>query len=128
MSATATQLAPLTVERARQLVIEVVEEFGADYVYPHPISCTYLKYDDHDNPTEPACLIGHILVRHGVPMHVLAQHEGRSAGQLLDKLVEAQILKYEPRVKQAARRGQMAQDSGNDWGFARDVFLHELGE
>lgn len=112
----------LTEEKAEALRIltEIVEEKGADYVYPDSEKkggdiCQYLTYDEHGNPTGPSCLVGHYLVRTGMPMSDLVQYEGTNINDTFD-------LDLPHWLVEALAWAQRAQDRGDTWGKALEVF------
>lgn len=122
---------PLTLERAKQLAAEAVALKGAEYIYTNPDGysadgalpigmdgdtlgeldeqCYYVHGD------EPGCIAGHILHLHGVPLHVLRDHELHGADSVVADLfgVEKNSL-----VASYLREMQRLQDNGKTWGQA----------
>lgn len=108
----------LTLDRAQQLAREVVEEFGADYVYPeeHRQFCAGVKMCVYVHDGKPSCLVGQILARHGVPVVDMALMEFRGAFKVTQDLVPGtplDTLRFLDRIQ-----GQ--QDEGWSWGSVLD--------
>lgn len=111
----------LTYDRVLELAREVVEEFGADYVYPE--SHKRLQWDDESqgdrNPLQcvyvhegaPSCIAGQILHRHGVSIEDLAAEEFDAAAPIAYKLANAS-----QRVQDFLNELQNKQDRGKPWG------------
>lgn len=108
---------------AMRLLEEVVADKGEDYVYePHPFTyaCQYL----HDD--EPGCLVGHVLHRHGVPIEVIRQWEGRTAQYLATGKSLLTLSSARPELEPLADHpaasiliaAQQAQDVSLPWGKA----------
>lgn len=118
MTATVTTLVqPLTVERARELLVAAIEEKGADYVYPESEkafnSCMYLTYEGQQ-PTGPSCLVGDVLIRAGVELNAIINVEGKSAWNAVPLLIPS----TDERVVAALDAAQYEQDAGGTWGEA----------
>lgn len=80
----------------------LLAEADGEHVVP---SCRYVSADGH----RPMCLIGAALHRAGIPLHVLADHEGLLADSILHLLIEPALPDL---VTDAARAAQNAQDDG----------------
>lgn len=106
----------LDLETTRRFLAEAIAEKGEDYVYPLDgyESCAYLEYDTDKKPTGPSCLVGHVLVKAGVPMAALMEEEGSSAlAAVYDLLPDTP-----ERLTSALRAAQTLQDAGETWGSA----------
>lgn len=112
-------LRPPTIDQVLEALDFVVAERGEGYVYPdewrdggtsHGL-CRYVTPDG----TGPACIVGAVMVRVGVPLNRLTGCEGQSADYVLAKLfrlggsVQSEIL----------TQAQSVQDTGGTWGRAR---------
>lgn len=114
----------ITARRALELLIDVVDRAGEDFVYEHKDmtdlrgsfeygglsrGCRYVE-EGH-----PSCLVGHVLVRTGVSLEALNKLDmlGVSASSLADYGIQADM--GAQRVLGAA---QEVQDSGKSWGEA----------
>ncbi|ALL79365.1 hypothetical protein AD006_29210 (plasmid) [Pseudonocardia sp. EC080610-09] len=69
------------------------------------------------------CLIGAALHRAGVPLHVLADHEGALADAVVDLVIEPVLPDL---VRAAARAAQNAQDDGRTSGDALAAYHNVL--
>ena len=59
-----------TCDEAVELLSQVVEEYGRDHVYVSPRGGPYCFYV-HDG--QPSCLIGHVLMRAGFALDLIAE-------------------------------------------------------
>lgn len=93
----------LSVERALELLREVVAEFGEDHVYDNP---------DYVHGDQPGCIAGHVYHRAGLELARLAEREGvvAYASSFLNV-----VSGDGPRILGAAQRQQ---DDGKTWGEA----------
>ncbi|MBN9753942.1 hypothetical protein Ae706Ps2_6159c [Pseudonocardia sp. Ae706_Ps2] len=82
-------------------------------------SCRYVSADGH----RPMCLVGAALHRAGVPLHVLADHEGALADAVLDLVIEPVLPDL---VSDAARAAQNVQDDGRTSGDALAAYHNVL--
>lgn len=104
---------------AMRLLEEVVAAKGEDYVYVPRSSdgaCTYL------HGRKPGCIVGHVLIRHGVPVEVIRKWEDRSADSLyhgggLPNAATLTPLTDEPTAV-ILQQAQEIQDQGKPWGEA----------
>ncbi|MCO7192190.1 MULTISPECIES: hypothetical protein [Pseudonocardia] len=78
-------------------------------------SCRYVSADGH----RAMCLIGAALHRAGMPLHLLADHEGALADAVLDLLI---VPTLPHAVTAAARAAQNAQDDGRTLGDALTAY------
>jgi hypothetical protein len=107
-----------------------------DYVYPgaevercwnfqkgldeagHPMG----SYLDYDPPTEPSCIVGHVLDFWGLDRKYWIRVEGgvHSTLRHLDSLavVDTSVFRLDRAAAAALLAAQMAQDSGLTWGKA----------
>lgn len=124
----------ISLRRAKELVIDIVDAAGDDYVYERlPVSPRVEDISDvgecrYEENGHPSCLVGHVLFRAGVPVADLMalDSEGVDAGQLHGKVfVAAQDAELEfdvdPDAAQMLMRVQGMQDSGSTWGECAEV-------
>lgn len=104
-----------------------------EYVYEAPedarvddsLSCYYVHRSE-DGTQVPGCLIGHVLNRLGVPLHVLRGYEGSDARRVVDRTVSFTGDPDEGLdVRMALQIAQSAQDGGDSWG---ESLAQALGE
>lgn len=111
----------LTVAGVLAAMTAAVEARGRDYVYQSPAGgyCRYV----HDGCA--SCLVGDTLYRCGVPLDVLARHEGVSAYSLVDDLRRSWVATAEVGVGAVLKAAQRVQDNsvapGGTWGEALDA-------
>lgn len=89
----------------------VVAEAGEDYVYPvidEDHTCWYVRDGEYD------CIAARVFGRLGVPVGDLAQHEGWTAGAVVEWLDLCFTLEAEDALAVA----QHQQDKGTTWGGA----------
>jgi hypothetical protein len=102
-------------------VIETLREVVAEqpeYVYEAPeqqtttqLSCFYV------HGSVPGCVVGHVLNRLGVPLHVLAGYEGSDARLLVDRTLSFDGDPEDANdARLALQAAQAAQDGGMTWG------------
>ena len=110
----------ITHEDVLRVMIEVVEEYGRDYVYqrqPGPggpnDKCVYIK------DGQPSCLIGHVLVRLGVDVSFLTDRNSALIASHLFDSPEANR-PWTPMAGAVMEAAQLAQDVGDTWGKALD--------
>lgn len=104
----------------------VVEELGADYVYPDYMNgCVYVKGN------KPSCLVGHVLHRLGVDLISFASEESYDGGLVnecaIDTLwvtTEEYGVSFSPLAQGFLSDIQTDQDSGCTWGDAVERALH----
>ena len=115
---------------------------GYTYADDHPDDevvglCFYLDYEiPFDSVTQsndiapigPACIVGHLAVRDGVPFHTITEWEHTGIDGVR---VDGWSTLRHPHVVRALREAQAAQDSGKTWAAAvkqyRDTLLAECG-
>lgn len=111
--------------RALELLTDIVDKAGDGYVYEKrdmtdirgemdypegsPVGCRYVEGEN------PSCLVGHVLVRAGVPVDRLQSLDvsGASASNLKDYGLD--VTPEASRILVAAQRHQ---DRGETWGIA----------
>lgn len=105
-----------------KILDDLVEEFGSDYVYEAgPLgACNYIRKG------EPSCIVGHVLVKVGVPVKRLKVADGPFGGGmgahvLLDGLKEEGVIQFDGSVRSLLREAQYSQDNGNTWGRSVEV-------
>ena len=111
--------------RALELLTDVVDRAGEDFVYEHQDmtdlrgsfeyggpsrGCRYLDQDNH-----PSCLVGHVLVRAGTSTEALNKLDvlGVSAKSLADY-----GLRVDEKASTVLCTAQRTQDAGKSWGEA----------
>lgn len=102
---------PLTRERAVELAREVVAEVGADFVYKSPDASPggfYVHPGD-----KPGCLVGHVLLRHGVPVETLKQYNDLGVF-----LLHGETSLLSDGASAFLEEAQDLQDNGKPWGRA----------
>lgn len=114
----------ITARRALELITDVVDRAGEDFVYEHKDmtdlrgsfeygglsrGCRYVE-EGH-----PSCLVGHVLVRAGVAIETLNKLDvlGVSAKSLADYGV-----RVDGKASNVLCTAQRVQDSGKSWGEA----------
>jgi hypothetical protein len=120
----------LSFEEAVSLVREIVEKYGEDYVYPQGDlgKCDYVREG------QPSCLVGHVLVRKGVPIERLQKADklmggaGVTAEMLLPELQMEEVLKTTDRAAIFLDTVQSGQDEGVAWGDALDEGLRQVND
>lgn len=90
-----------------------------DYVYKAPahmtgFKCFYVHTDSSGEPTGPGCIVGAALHRLGVPLEVLAEHEGGPARDVIASLTYGASWGLMHRVGCV----QGLQDTGHCWADA----------
>lgn len=107
----------LTVPRTIDLLREIVEERGSDYVYPGQparsdvpgVLCYYVNADG-----TPGCIVAQVLHRNGTTLQQLAKHEGETP--FSEPFVSAFGLTFD--VSNILKAAQGIQDDGYTWGAA----------
>lgn len=110
-----------TDEQVHEAIKAVVEERGADFIYPdewkYTNDCLYVRPDGDG----PACIVGAVLHHLGVPLSLLSANEGRPAYALVHYLGGVS-----PRAGDALAWAQGVQDTGKTWGEALASFEEHL--
>ncbi|MFJ8818180.1 hypothetical protein [Amycolatopsis thermoflava] len=119
----------IDVDRALQLLREVVAERGADTVY-QPVRLGASRPDRAPLPNcvyahngAPSCLVGHALHRAGVPVEDLA----KMTGQIDELSWWPESLDVGSDAVEVFLAAQYAQDEGSPWGDALAAAEHEAG-
>jgi hypothetical protein len=103
---------------------EAVAEFGEDYVYyvtPSESRCAGLSCKYVRNGA-PACLVGQVLAKAGVPLDRLSLADtgyfgsGVPANELLVELRQEGVLACDSEVVSLLNEAQWRQDEGYTWG------------
>jgi hypothetical protein len=107
----------LTREVVDPILDALVEEYGADYVYPEADNgCLYVR------DGAPSCIIGHVYNRLGVPLEVLAANEFTTASEVAHRALGVDIYNNEGGdfipIARYLDRIQREQDSTIPWGQA----------
>ena|SRR5687768_18393186 len=118
-----TTYEPITVEEARRLLIQALHENGdLGYVYDQGQTdsgeCVYLDRNEEEGFV-PSCLVGHVLVYHGVETGDILAWEGNNAYSVLTQLLDH---KEGDVVVTALQDAQSVQDTGGTWADAYDAF------
>lgn len=125
MNADAITPTPIPEDPSEQMALvlatmeAIVDEYGHEYLYPPAIDGRPCRYLDEDTD-EPSCLIGHVLVRLGTPVELIAQVEGTSPdGGSLNAPAGASVFgTFDLGVRKVMRSAQSRQDHGRTWGDA----------
>lgn len=108
----------LTYDKTVELLNETVQEFGEDYVYSRNDEgrCVYVQ------DGQPSCLVGHVLVKAGVPLERLEAADsnfgGTGADVLIRQINREGAVKVDGKARTALAEAQYTQDHGNTWGLA----------
>lgn len=110
----------LTREEAIRYLREVVDEKGADYVYPlseHHSLCTYVHED------QPSCIVGHVLYRAGLTVEQLKTLDSPGVPvreTSISTLWKEDLLPIDidQDAIDALHVAQVSQDSQSTWGEA----------
>lgn len=111
----------LTLEMAHATCLELVEEFGTDYIYigsyrpeqPDVMVCSY-TIDEY-----PSCLVGQIFARNGVPISVIKSAEGNGPGPTMNLFRELGVLDHDDDgLIPFLTKAQILQDQGLTWEIA----------
>jgi len=118
-------LEKLTVARALELLDQAVAERGADFVYPEDWKVVVPRDGAKDTPMcvyvhdgQPRCIVGQVLVKHGLKPAKLAFYEGHGVTSVLKALGDSGVLSFEHGVLTLLRTAQDLQDDGCSWGGA----------
>lgn len=109
------EITTLTAERSLELLEEVVTEAGEDYVYSfnygYQGTCVYVS------DGKPACLVGRVLAKHGVPVQELAAWDNLAniGASAIDQVNAPFITDEALKILLTA---QLTQDDGATWGQA----------
>lgn len=103
----------------------IVAEYGEEYVYEHkplyPLSSPTCNYVDGEGGD---CIVGHYLLRKGVPIERLVQADnagggtGLSASDLLARLIAEGVVVADVASIDMLAEAQYVQDSRKTWGKA----------
>lgn len=118
----------LTYATAVEILDGLVEEFGADYVYPQGENgkCDYVR------DGEPSCIVGHVLAKVGVPIERLKAADGAimgggmAADALLGMLHNEGALQSNGSVRALLCEAQYRQDHSTSWGAAVRAAKHYM--
>ncbi len=126
----------LTLEKAKFLVDQAIEQRGEDYLYKKEgddeyAECLYVhnvhEWDDElcgmveTGEKVAGCLVGLALHKGGVPLEVLERHEGSGAHELCQYLNLTGHVEASDDAKEYLFRVQRSQDHGKTWGEARSL-------
>lgn len=106
---------------------DVVAEFGGSHVYEKvpgigacdSDGCVYLR-KDKDGEDCPSCLVGHVLVRWGMPLEALSRWNTLSAFSLAQEMRHDNSLAFEipEKTTELLDIAQQSQDDSEPWGTA----------
>lgn len=107
----------LTISTAVEILDELVEEFGSDYVYNNGLrgQCDYVR------DGKPSCIVGHVLAKVGVPIERLEVADtalsggGMTAATLLRRLAEEEVLTCDVPTGTLLSEAQYNQDARETW-------------
>lgn len=119
----------INARRALELLTDVVEG-NEDFRYEHVIDPDNGSNCVYQVNGEPSCLVGHALVRAGVPMSFLVRmDEEVAAAEVMDAYLDDSVTPGALKVFGAA---QIRQDGGQTWGealeYARNTYEQLQGE
>lgn len=131
----------LTLEKAKSLVDEAIEERGKDFVYKRQpdMDCKYVhegvvwdpeveEYVDDDSVLEPGCLVGLALHKAGIPLDKMSAVEGRPAKDLLASLEQRGYVTFDIEAADFLDAVQKNQDSGYSWSEALSLVLADVDD
>jgi hypothetical protein len=108
----------MTVSEVLEIMGEVVDEFGSDFVYVKVVGT-----DDSGGRCLnwhggcPSCLIGHVMHRWGMPETILAGFPNAGISTLVSLFVLHHAdTKIEPGTVDVMAEAQVGQDEGVPWG------------
>lgn len=108
-----------------EIVTEIVDKYGRDYVYPGHFgdNCLYWDVDEH----EPSCLVGHFLYNTDLitDPHEFSLIEKDTALNACDQVERWRKVRFTNEATDFLYAAQNRQDQGNTWGssvdFAKDA-------
>lgn len=106
----------LTISTAVEILDELVEEFGSDYVYESTDGRWHYVRDG-----KPSCIVGHVLAKVGVPIERLEVADtalfgaGMAAATLLCRLAEEEVLTCDVPTGTLLSEAQYNQDARETW-------------
>lgn len=121
----------ISLRRAKELVFDVVDAAGDDFVYekipmyrtPSTLDSGECRYEQNG---KPSCLVGHVLFRAGVESETLSYLDrvGVDAGQLCEQVSswqdrdtrESVLLDMSREAARMLHKVQKMQDDGETWG------------
>ncbi|WP_367137957.1 hypothetical protein [Saccharothrix sp. HUAS TT1] len=112
-------MSPVTITRQtyRAALQAAVDARGADFTYQSPDgTCLYVHHDEELGTTTPGCLHGFALAVLGYELD--STHEYTPIRTLLSVLG----VRGDDVLREAAQESQRAQDRGESWGRALEVF------
>jgi hypothetical protein len=111
----------------------IVAEYGGDYVYtPKALegiggpTCNYVDGEGGD------CIVGHYLLRKGVPIERLRRADASSMGggmnayDMLSTLKDEGVVDFDWTSANMLGEAQRVQDAGETWGYALEVAEAEM--
>lgn len=114
----------LDVPRALELLEEVVNEKGPDFVYkvdaPPGVTvgaCTYVHYVGPERSRAPGCLVGHVLFKAGVDLYDMEELDRYGA---VGACAHRGALQIDAGALTVLAAAQGLQDREQSWGAALD--------
>lgn len=106
--------------RAINLLREIVDEHGRDHRYSRNSGDGRCRYE---RGGAPACLIGHVLHRAGVPVNELARMDLAPvfASTEISEVVLPDVVDMTDTARVVLGAAQHVQDHGETWGRALDA-------
>lgn len=115
-----TEIKDLTPDIVTPIIRELVEEFGADYIYKEDQLGTIERQCSYQENGSPSCIVGHVLHRAGVAYN--PRWENNAARAVLGN----DGASWE--VGRSLQVAQAHQDTGHTWGEALRAYEEELAE
>ena len=111
----------LTEETVTATILELLDEFGWDYVYPEN-RCTYADADGN-----PSCFVGHIIYRlDPEAFDKIRSVEADQGSMDVCDLNERGYIDIDWRLANAVNSLQSEQDNKKTWGNAYQAYLWAL--
>ena len=115
----------LNARESFNLLSDVVEEFGRDYVDPgsvdpHGEGCDYTRYNEAKDEYLCGCIVGQAFHKFGVEIEELRKLWG-SIGFLQDDVLNLFDIQLTTGARLVLRAAQRVQDKGQTWGDALDA-------
>lgn len=125
----------ITVEKAREALVKVIEANGFDYIYAAPEdmdgNCMY------NVDGKPSCLVGHAI--HNIDPELFDDLSTEEANRILPagthesagkstSIRSMDNINIDYTARQALQAAQSAQDAGDSWGVALNYFDRTVAE
>lgn len=91
--------------------------------FDEEVICRYVTRPEAEGGVQPACLIGGVFHRLGVPLDELAAREGNDSDAIASRFAP----RLSADLRRALRSAQTRQDGGGTWGGAYAGFRKAMG-